>query len=92
MLERCLKMYLIKNIFSHLKKAINQEKHDKNKVYSIHEPQTKCIAKGKSNKKYEYGGKVSIVATKSRGIIVGCMGFKKNEYDGNTLSPAIYAN
>jgi IS5 family transposase len=78
-------MYSIKTLFSILKKVINQKKYDKNKIYSIHEPQTKCIAKGKSNKKYEYVNIVSIVAIKSRGIIALCMDFKNNEYDGNTF-------
>jgi IS5 family transposase len=28
-----------------------QQKHDKKKVYSIHEPEVECIAKGKAGKK-----------------------------------------
>ena len=41
-------------------KAVNQERKDKNKIYSLHEPHVFCIAKGKEHKKYEYGNKVVI--------------------------------
>ncbi|VVM23489.1 ISPg7, transposase [uncultured Gammaproteobacteria bacterium] len=34
---------------------------DKNKIYSLHEPDVYVIAKGKDHKQYEYGNKVSIV-------------------------------
>jgi len=43
-----------------------QQRHDKNKVYSVHEPHVECIAKGKAHKRYEFGVKVSVAAT-SRG-------------------------
>jgi IS5 family transposase len=29
------------------KRAANQQKHDADKIYSLHKPFTKCIAKGK---------------------------------------------
>ena len=35
-------------------KVLNQKKTDKNKIYSLHEPQAYCIAKGKDHKPYEY--------------------------------------
>ncbi len=38
-------------------KVINQKRKDKNKIYSLHEPQTACIAKGKTHKKFEFGSK-----------------------------------
>lgn len=65
-------------------KILNQTKTSKNKIYSIHEPDVKCIAKGKEHKPYEFGNKSSIVKTKN-GIIVGAMAFKENLYDGDTL-------
>ena len=37
-----------------------QERSDKNKLYSLHEPHVVCIAKGKAHKKYEFGSKVSV--------------------------------
>jgi IS5 family transposase len=45
-----------------------QQRHDKNKFYSVHEPEVECIAKGKTGKKYEFGNKVCVAVT-SRG---GC--------------------
>lgn len=68
---------------------LKQKKGDKNKIYSIHEPDVRCIAKGKESKKYEFGNKSSIVKTKVSGIIVGALGFKDNPYDGHTLNPQL---
>lgn len=63
----------------------DQKKNDKNKVYSLHEPDVLCIAKGKAGKPYEFGRKASIAVTKTTGIIVGAMSFNENVYDGHTL-------
>jgi IS5 family transposase len=71
-----------------IKRVLAQKKTDKNKVYSLHEPEVKCISKGKEHKKYEFGNKVSIIYTQTTGVIVGAMGFR-NEYDGHTLEPAL---
>ena len=69
------------------KQILAQKRDTKNKIYSIHEPDTCCISKGKEHKKYEFGNKASFVKTDS-GVIVGALGFR-NEYDGHTLEPAI---
>jgi IS5 family transposase len=66
-------------------RAVNQERHDKNKVYSLHEPGVLCIAKGKEHKKYEFGAKAAIAMTKTTGIIVSAKSFTENVYDGDTL-------
>ena len=65
-------------------KAVNQQRMDKNKIYSLHEPDVFCIAKGKEHKKYEFGNKVVIAHTENSGIIVGAQN-AFNDYDGNTL-------
>lgn len=70
-------------------KVLAQEKNSSNKVYSIHQPHVKCIAKGKEAKKYEFGNKSSIVKTRKSGIIVGAMAFIENLYDGDTLLPQL---
>ncbi len=70
-------------------KIINQKKNDKNKIYSLHEPHTYCISKGKEHKKYEFGAKASLVLTKNSGIIVGACSHDKNQYDGHTLPEVI---
>jgi len=70
------------------KLILNQTKSDKNKIYSIHEPEVQCISKGKEHKKYEFGNKVSIVYTQTTGVIIGAKGFR-NPYDGHTIEPAL---
>ena len=71
------------------KKVFLQKRQDSNKIYSLHEPQTQCISKGKAHKKYEVGNKVSLMQTKNSGVIVGALSMEKNDYDGHTLEPAL---
>jgi transposase, IS5 family len=68
---------------------VHQKKSDKNKVYSVHEPDVQCLSKGKEHKKYEFGCKVSLAVTKDSGVCVGAMSFEKNPYDGHTLPKAL---
>jgi len=70
------------------KKVLSQQKEDKNKIYSLHEPEVECISKGKEHKKYEFGNKVSLIVTQKTGVIVGAKSFR-NEYDGHTLQAAL---
>ncbi len=65
---------------------MNQKRTDKNKIYSLHEPEVECIAKGKEHKKYEFGTKVALAQTVTDGIIAGARN-AFNEYDGNCLAP-----
>jgi IS5 family transposase len=66
-----------------------QQRHDKQKVYSVHEPEVQCIAKGKAGKPYEFGNKVSVAVTSRGGWLVGTKSFSNNPYDGHTLSAQI---
>lgn len=66
-----------------------QKRNDKNKIYSLHEPQVKCFGKGKAHKKYEFGNKVAIVVGASSGIITAAESFEENIYDGRTLPAAL---
>lgn len=72
-------------LFIILNKILSQQKGDKNKIYSIHEPYVSCIAKGKEAKKFEFGNKTGIVLTKTTKIVVGAIAFENNPYDGHTL-------
>ncbi len=69
------------------KRTVNQQKNDKNKIYSLHKPFTCCIAKGKAHKQYEFGNKVGMITTgrKGRKIITAVKAFLDNPYDGNTI-------
>ena len=72
-------------LFIILNKITRQKRGDKNKIYSIHEPEVNCIAKGKEAKKFEFGNKSGIVLTKTSKIVVGALAFEGNPYDGHTL-------
>lgn len=63
-----------------------QQPTDKNKVYSVHEPEICCIAKGKAGKKYEFGNKASIATTSRGGWLLGALSQADNPYDGHTLN------
>lgn len=75
--------------FYNFNRVLAQNKNSKNKIYSLHQPQVSCIAKGKEHKKYEFGNKVSIVKTRKSGIILGAMSFEGNPFDGDTLAPQL---
>ncbi len=62
-----------------------QQRHDKNKIYSVHEPEVECIAKGKAGKQYEFGNKVSVAVSSRGGWFVGAKSFTGSPYDGHTL-------
>ena len=74
-----------KELFIVINRILIQKRGDKNKIYSIHEPQVSCIAKGKEAKKFEFGNKSGFVLTKTSKIVVGALAFEGNPYDGHTL-------
>lgn len=67
------------------KRIHGQKRTDRAKVYSVHEPQVACIAKGKAGCKYEFGQKVSIASTSKGGWLLGALCIPDNPYDGHTL-------
>jgi IS5 family transposase len=71
------------------KGVFKQRRTDSNKIYSIHEPHVECISKGKSQKKYEFGCKASIVITHKEGLALDVSTFHGNPYDGHTLEKAL---
>lgn len=75
-------------------KAVTQKRTDKDKIYSIHKPFTRCIAKGKAHKQYEFGNKVGLVTTSNKGkkIITAIKAFLQTPYDGHTIAPPIGTN
>ena len=68
-----------------INRILVQQRGDKNKIYSLHEPQVRCMARGKEAKKFEFGNKSGFVVTKTSKIIVGALAFEDNHYDGHTL-------
>ena len=70
-------------------RVLSQKRDDKDKVYSLHEPDVKCYAKGKEHKKFEFGSKVSILVEQSTGIIMGAINFTETLHDSKTLPEAL---
>ncbi|MDR3186799.1 MAG: IS5 family transposase [Christensenellaceae bacterium] len=71
------------------RKAVNQTRHDKDKIYSIYEPHVACIAKGKASVKYEFGNKVSIAIGCEHKLILGVASLQGAPYDGDTIEPTL---
>ncbi len=72
-------------------KVLLQTRTSKNKIYSLHEPEVSCIAKGKSHKEYEFGSKVAFALIPRKNIIVGVVNFKGNPNDSTTLQETLQA-
>lgn len=70
-------------------KILVQTRHSKDKVYSIHKPQTACIAKGKASHMYEFGQKVGMILTAKTQIIVAIKAFEGNPHDSKTIEPLL---
>lgn len=70
-------------------RLLAQKPKDKNKIYSLHEPEVDCISKGKARVRYEFGTKVSVAATINEGFIIGARSMPGNPYDGHTLADAL---
>ncbi len=75
--------------FEKYKKALSQERNTKDKIYSLHEPQTACIAKGKAHKAYEFGTKVAVTRGRRTGVITSVKRFEGNPHDSKTLQEAL---
>ena len=85
--EEILKQY--ETEFSNYKKVLTQERNSKDKIYSLHEPQTACIAKGKAHKAYEFGTKVAVTRGRKTGIITSIKRFSGNPHDSKTLEESL---
>jgi len=70
-------------------KILSQKRGDSHKIYSLHEPDVKCYAKGKEHKKFEFGSKASIMLDQSSGIIVGALNFTESLHDSKTIPEAL---
>lgn len=66
-----------------------QQKHDKNKIYSVHVPEMECIAKGKAHKRYEFGSKVAMVTSSKDNWILGIQSLPGDLDDGHTLGASL---
>jgi IS5 family transposase len=71
--------------------VVTQKKTDTDKIYSLHKPFTKCIAKGKAHRPYEFGNKVGLITTSNKGkkLILAIQTFLQTPYDGHTIEPLL---
>jgi IS5 family transposase len=66
--------------FLQYERVLAQQPKDTNKIYSLHEAQVYCVAKGKDHKQYEYG-----TSTAQGNLIVGVISHEQNQHDSHTL-------
>jgi IS5 family transposase len=81
------KIYI--DMMENYRKAITQQRNDKNKIYSIFEPQVEAIAKGKKHKKFEFGSKVIQLIGKNHNVILGTISLDGRPHDSKTLEPVL---
>lgn len=75
-----------RTVLSHARRLLEQHRHSKNKLYSLHAPEVECISKGKAHQRYEFGVKASFATTVKEALMVGARSFTGNPYDGHTLT------
>jgi transposase, IS5 family len=66
-------------------RVLSQKRTDSDKIYSLHEPDVKCYAKGKEHRKFEFGSKVSVMIDQKTGVIVGALNFTETLHDSKTI-------
>jgi len=71
------------------KRIFRQQRGEPDRIYSVHAPETQCIAKGKLRKPYEWGNKVGLVTTAKRQFVVGAVAFSQRPFDGHTLAASV---
>lgn len=52
--------------------VLSQRRNSRNKIYSIHEPEVRCISRGKEYKKYEFGTRYPLYALAQELFLESC--------------------
>src|SRR5919201_2925031 len=76
------------------RRVLEQERRQRGrKVYSLHAPEVECIGKGKADRPYEFGVKVSVATTVKHSaggqFVTHVAALPGNPYDGHTLATVI---
>ena len=71
------------------RRLLTQERSEPDKLFSVHAPDTECIAKGKLRKPYEFGHKVGIVTTARNQFVLDALALHHRPFDGHTLATCI---
>jgi IS5 family transposase len=77
------------NIHNIWHKALTQQRHDTQKIYSIFEPQIYCISKRKANKRFEFGTKVVYITGRDNNIIYYVHSYEHNTHDSKTVAQTL---
>jgi IS5 family transposase len=72
--------------FGTMEQILTQKRGGPDHVYSLHEPQTYCIGKGKDKTKYEFGTKVTVAIDPHSGVLLAAMNHECNVYDGHVTA------
>lgn len=70
-----------RTVLEQTQRLLKQQKHGKNKLYSLHAPEVECLTKGKVHRRYEFGVKASFATTLQKGFVVGARNFPGSPYD-----------
>lgn len=76
-------------LLSRCTRLVEQKPQDKDKLYSLHEPEVRCISKGKAHKRYEFGQKAALATTNRHNWFVAAHLCPGNPYDGHTLNETL---
>lgn len=71
------------------RRLLSQQRSDPAKIFSVHAPDTECIAKGKLRKPYEFGHKVGVVTTARGQFVLGALTLYHRPFDGHTLAACV---
>jgi len=80
---------ILLQLLTDCQRLVDQQPGDSNKLYSLHEPEVRCISKGKAHQRYEFGQKVAVATTNRRDWFVAALLCEGNPYDGHTLAKTL---
>ena len=80
---------VLTELLERAQRLLAQQRTGREKLYSVHASEVECLAKGKVQKRYELGCKVSVASTSRGNWIVGARALHGNPYDGHTLGEAL---
>ena len=87
--ENAVQDVALATLLERCQKLVDQRQNDSNKLYSLDEPETRCISKGKAHKRYEFGQKVALATTNRGDWFLAARLCEGNPYDGHTLKPTL---
>jgi IS5 family transposase len=78
----------LKDLLHQAKRLLARQRHDKNKLSSLHAPEVDCIAKGRATKSTSLSARFLVVITSRGKWVVGIAEIHKHLFEGHTLKGA----